>query len=497
MGKHVVVIGAGIGGLTAGALLLKQGYRVTVLEAHVYPGGCAATFYHKKYRFDAGATLAGGFSAGGPHDQVGKILGLEWPIEPVNPAWVVHLPDGRTVTQWSNADQWGAERRKVFPAAERFWQTQEMLADVAWDISTRPFPWPPESAADWVRLGRSIRPKTLKALPYLTRTIRSIMSDRLAYDPMFKAFLDSQLLISAQTTGERANALYGSAALDLPRRGVHHVKGGIGGLATTLADWIQANGGEVHYRQEVSQIKMKHGSASGVVTQKGLYVEADFVVGNLTPWGLAKLLEPDAASYINNEIEQKLKPTWGAFMLYLGIDKKRFFEKFPGSATHHQVIIDENKPLGETNSVFFSMASPDDHGRAPNGEVPVTVSTHSEVGQWWRLRESDQRQYEERKDQYAQQMLDGLSKVLPGLQECVTFCATGTPVSFERFTRRPLGMVGGFAQTSIFKARGPKTGIPNLFLVGDSIFPGQSTAGTTLGGIRVVRQIGRSNGQKG
>ena len=63
MTKHIVVIGAGIGGLTAGALLLKQGYRVTVLEAHVYPGGCAGTFFHKNYRFDAGATLAGGFSA--------------------------------------------------------------------------------------------------------------------------------------------------------------------------------------------------------------------------------------------------------------------------------------------------------------------------------------------------------------------------------------------------------------------------------------------------
>jgi phytoene dehydrogenase-like protein len=62
---HTLIIGAGIGGLTAGALLLKAGHRVTVLEAHVYPGGSAGTFYHKKYRFDAGATLAGGWYADG------------------------------------------------------------------------------------------------------------------------------------------------------------------------------------------------------------------------------------------------------------------------------------------------------------------------------------------------------------------------------------------------------------------------------------------------
>jgi phytoene dehydrogenase-like protein len=65
----------------------------------------------------------------------------------------------------------------------------------------------------------------------------------------------------------------------------------------------------------------------------------------------------------------------------------------------------------------------------------------------------------------------------------------GTPVTFEFYTRRPQGMVGGFPQRSLFDVRGPGTGIPNLRLVGDSIFPGQSTAGVTLGGMRVAADI--------
>ena len=69
---HSLVIGAGIGGLTTAALLLKAGHQVTILEAHIYPGGSVGTFYHKKFRFVAGATLAGGFSAGGPHAQLAK-----------------------------------------------------------------------------------------------------------------------------------------------------------------------------------------------------------------------------------------------------------------------------------------------------------------------------------------------------------------------------------------------------------------------------------------
>ena len=95
--RRVVVIGAGVGGLTAAALLLKAGFDVTVLEAHVYPGGSAGTFFHKGFRFDAGATLAGGFAPGEPHTRVGECLGLEWPVQPVDPAWVVQVGGERSL----------------------------------------------------------------------------------------------------------------------------------------------------------------------------------------------------------------------------------------------------------------------------------------------------------------------------------------------------------------------------------------------------------------
>ena len=64
----------------------------------------------------------------------------------------------------------------------------------------------------------------------------------------------------------------------------------------------------------------------------------------------------------------------------------------------------------------------------------------------------------------------------------------GTPVTFQRFTRRAWGWVGGFPQTSLFRAWAPRLA-PGLWLVGDSIFPGQSTAAVALGGLRVARTI--------
>jgi C-3',4' desaturase CrtD len=480
--KQIIVVGAGLGGLTAGALLLRAGHPVTVLEAHVYPGGSAGTFYHQKYRFDAGATLAGGFSPGGPHARLAQMLDLDWPVRPADPAWLVHLPDGRTVTQWSDPDRWREEWSSLFPETGDFWRTQEMLADISWDISSRPFPWPPQKARDFITLARALRPATARALPYLFRRIGDFAPKG---DPIFSAFLDGQLLISAQTTASKADALYGSAALDLPRRGVNHVQGGMGSLARTLVGWIEANGGQVLYRQQVERIEVKDGRAVAVRTQKGLRLEGEAILANVTPWALVDLLGEAAPPHLRREVNRR-QATWGAFTLYLGLDT-RYLPK--DLASHHQVIMDANRPLGEGNSVFISLADPGDPSRGPEGKIPATLSTHTAIAPWWQLYHGDGGAYRQRRAKYVERLLAAAERAIPDLNRAIELCLPGTPVTFDFYTRRPRGMVGGFPQTSLFSARGPKTGIPNLWLVGDSIFPGQSTAGVTLGALRVAADV--------
>ena len=77
--SRVIVVGAGIGGLTAGALLARRGYQVTVFDQAVVPGGCASTFKRRGFTFDVGATQVAGLEAGGIHHRIFKELEIELP----------------------------------------------------------------------------------------------------------------------------------------------------------------------------------------------------------------------------------------------------------------------------------------------------------------------------------------------------------------------------------------------------------------------------------
>ena len=100
----------------------------------------------------------------------------------------------------------------------------------------------------------------------------------------------------------------------------------------------------------------------------------------------------------------------------------------------------------------------------------------------------DRPAYEARKAEYTERVLAAAEIALPGLRAAAKLVLPGTPVSFQRFTHRSRGWVGGFPQTNLFRARGPRLG-PGLWLAGDSIFPGQSVLATALGGARVAKAM--------
>ena len=121
--KEFVVVGAGIAGLTAAAILSKLGFSVILIESHSQSGGCAGTFKRKNYTFDVGATQVAGFEEGGIHSRIFKFLQIPLPeAQILNPSCIVDLNDGsEPIHIWYDQSKWIIERSKQFPKSERFW----------------------------------------------------------------------------------------------------------------------------------------------------------------------------------------------------------------------------------------------------------------------------------------------------------------------------------------------------------------------------------------
>jgi C-3',4' desaturase CrtD len=486
---RVVVIGAGVGGLTTAAVLAKAGVDVTVLEAHIYPGGCAGSFYHQGYRFDAGATLAGGYYTGGPMDLVAKAAGIHsWGVQPCDPTMVVHLPNGIHIPRWSDERRWSARQAAFGTGSEAFFRWQESTADALWDLTLRGIPWPPQSPQelwDLVRKGFSWmggNPMAHLKPGLLADAARPIAAHlRNAKDPL-RLFIDAQLLISAQTTSKRTNALYGASALDLPRRGAVHLTGGMGAISSRLAQAVEVHGGQVLYRKRVNKVTLHGTKPLTIEFQRGDPFMADAVIFNLPPWNIAKLLAPPLPRALKI-LPRKPARGWGAFMVYLGVEGTAIPEGFP---PHHQIIL--GRPLAEGNSIFLSINPAWDTQRAPQGKRAITISTHTDPWPWWQLHDHDEAGYHRQREQLRQKILTAVEGILPGISTAADLILDGTPVTFERFTGRISGWVGGFPQVDLFQGKAPRLE-KTLWMVGDSIFPGQSTAAVALGGLRVAASV--------
>ncbi len=483
---QTVVIGAGIGGLTVAALLAKSGLDVTVLEAHKSVGGCASTFSIDGYRFDVGATVAGGFAENAPMSLLADWLDIVWNAHPVEPAMMVHLPDGTQVVRYGDHESWQYECKRVFgKRAEKFWGWQEEVADELWQFAMMLPSWRPQSWSEVkdlaILLAKFVteKPKRTFLLADAFRPISVHLSDA---SPKMRLFVDAQLLISSQCTSQRANALYGAAALDLPRRGVVHFRGGMGTLAQTLAEAVIRYGGRVICNCQAKRIVFERNVPAAIETVDGSVFPAEIVVANTTPAGLSELLGEFAPKWLR-KLEAFPYDGWGSFVVYAGVDASAIPQN---SFSHHQIIAKE--PLGEGNSIFLSVSPEWDETRAPKGYRAITISTHTQLLTWWELWREDKAAYEKQKQEFTAKMLAVTERVFPNLRDATTIVLSGTPITFQRYTLRPFGWMGGFPQTSLFRCISPRI-CDGVWIVGDSIFPGQSTTAVALGAMRVATAI--------
>ena len=491
--QDVIVIGGGIAGLTAAALLAHENINVTLLEAHHQLGGCAGTFRRGPYTFDVGATQVAGLEPGGSHARIFRHLGLVPPAaEQLDPGCVVDLADGsEPIHLWHDPDRWHQERAHQFPGSERFWALCSWLHQQNWAFAGHDPVLPVRNGWDLQRTLKAIGLGTLASSPFSLMSVADLL--RLcgcADQPRLRRFLDLQLRLYSQEPSERTAALYGATVLQMVQAplGLWHLHGSMQVLSELLASAIRRDGGEVSLKRRVTRLErtktnhwIVHGQERNGTSHQWRCQE---LICSLPPQCLPALVTQGDSqrsalpAHYGNRLQSLQAPS-GALVLYGALDR---------SLLPHDCPLHLQRDGEDPGSLFVSV-SRDGDGRAPSGQATLIASVFTDPRQWAELSEPE---HQKRKRKTLETMRSTLESWLGIPTQGWNHLELSTPRAFAHWTGRPQGIVGGLGQHP--HHFGPfglasRTPVPGLWLCGDSIYPGEGTAGVSLSALMACQQL--------
>lgn len=495
MSFEVVVVGGGIGGLTCAALLSARGASVCLVERAARAGGCAASFEHQGHEFETGAGLYACWEPGGLHARVFAELPVAAPeARETSPAYNVRLPGGADVRVGADAEEFYATLRASFPecaeAAVRFYRDASQLADALRRAARHTPALANASKLQLMRLAASEPRLAPRILAARSDTAAKYLSDT---STRFRRFVDAQLQTLAQAPSDACSYLYAAAALTEPLRKMYALRGGAQALADVLVESIKQSGGTV--RLDTTALRLAfdpRGRANGVTLLNGETIGATrAVVSSLTVWDTyGKLVGADRTP---THVRAQLKALRGrgAYQIYVSLEEEAA-RRLPSEKIIALDDWQEGRDFDADDALFVFGAAPAWDARAPVGRRAATVTAFNDAEQWFAFH-SDETEHEAQDARALEALWSRLHAALPELGAGAEVFETATPRTFYERTRRRLGMVGGLARTpellSGARALTHRTSVPNLLLVGDTVFPGPGLAPVTHSALVVADEL--------
>jgi prolycopene isomerase len=238
----------------------------------------------------------------------------------------------------------------------------------------------------------------------------------------------------------------------------------------------------------------------------GEEIRARRVVSNATRWDTfeteqesADVQRPRTAALVDAAHTPKAETTWrrrykpspSFLSLHLGVDAAVIPEGFH---CHHLMLEDWAEMESEQGVIFVSIPTLLDPSLAPEGRHIVHTFTPSDIKYWNQLSPSD---YKAKKAADAARLVQRLEAILPGLGGAIRHQEIGTPRTHRRFLGR---MGGSYGPIPALRLPGllpmpfNRTGLQNLYCVGDSCFPGQGLNAVAFSGFACAHRIGADLG---
>jgi carotene isomerase len=482
-----VVIGSGIGGLVAGALLARYGKRVIVCESHTIPGGAAHSFSRRGFHFDSGSSFYCGLGdarSRNPLRQVLDSLGESVEAIAYDPLGHYHFPDV-TVPIYGNLDRYRQELAALSPeGAREFDQLQTRLLRLYEALQGIPTL---ALRADWQLvplLAQYYLPNLAKLLlqgSVVQGSVADLMQD--LQNPWLRRLVDLECFLlsglkAAETIAPEMAFMLGErsrSVIDYP------VKGS-GAIVQALVRGLERWGGCLRLNAHVEQIQVTGGRATGVKLRSGEVIKAAIVISNATVWDTyTQLLKPEnlPSRYRQQALDT---PAVDSFMhLHLGI-RADGLEHLTG---HHVIIHDLNRDITEPgNTCMVSIPTVWDKTLAPPGHHTIHAYTLEPFVGWQR-----DASYEQRKRDRAQPLFLALERIIPDLHQRLVLELIGTPLTHAHYLRRYQGTYGPAIAAGQGLFPGCRTPIRGLYRVGDSTLPGIGVPAVAASGILCANSL--------
>jgi len=499
MTQSIIIIGAGIAGLSAGCYAQMNGYKTRIFELHDKPGGLCTSWTRKGYTFDGCIEWTIGSRAGTPVNRIfaelGAVQGRRFIAHDVMQR--IEGSDGRALTIYTNIDQLERHMKELSPA-------DSAVIEELCNVGRRWIPFvdlvDPSGLLEGIKMGFSMMP-FLSLLQKYGKITAEAFAARFS-DP----FLRQALMAFGSVNGclgiPVAGLMYWPAAAHI--RDAGYPIGGSLEFARAIERRYLDLGGEMHYRSRVGKILVEADPAGrgdravGVRLVDGSEHYADVVISAAD--GHATIFDMLEGRYASDKVRgyyEKLPIYKSWIQVSLGVARD-----LSGEAPRVSYWLDEpidiaGQKIGCISFRHYCM----DPSMAPPGKSVVVVLFDSDHAYWKPLYKERER-YEAEKKEIAAKVIDALERRLPGISGQIEEVDVSTPMTVERYTGNWQGSQEGWlitTDTIMIMGRGmDKTlpGLTNLYMAGQWVEPGGGVSASALSGWRVVRMLCKKDRKK-
>lgn len=483
----VIVIGAGCGGLSSGALLAAQGRKVLVLEQSQQIGGCCSTFEIDGYRFDTGASIVEIIQ---PIEKVFKALGTTFQNEvdliPCDPMMSIIRRDGSKVTYPISVEETGRIISEISPEDGRRWFEFASFSQELMDVSIDTiFSEPANSLSDMAKMVRK-NPRLAKFLPYFV----------ISYEDLIRKFFKHPKVLETMTYqslyfGHPPSITPGAYGM-VPyteHTGIYYPKGGMIRIPEALQHCGEKYGMVVRTGTKVNRILMEGKRVQGVCLADGTEITSHVVVSDINARTL--YLDMIGEAHLSSSAIRGIKSydySISVPMIYIGMDYR------PPLEAHHSIIAISPEELDSfwwnnvntgilPEKTFGLLCWPtySDPSLAPEGHHVLNLIPDG----FYHLKDKN---WDTDKQWYIDRTLDQLEKfALPGIRDHIKVVECSSPLDYERKLLLPQGAIYAFQQDltaqAVFRPSSHSKAVDGLYLTGSSTHPGGGVPSTIASGL--------------